>query len=73
MTTKVRATRRNLENDQAHARRGETVRVHNKEREFLFTAATARKSLLGAARGKITIRGDLNHPTLAADSWQPAL
>lgn len=57
----------------AKARRGETVRILDREGEFLFTATTTRKSLLGAARGKIVIRGDLTKPTLRKSGWKPSL
>ena len=43
------------------------------EGEFLFTAATARKSLLGAAKGKIRFHGDLTKPTLPNENWRPSL
>ncbi|MCX6951732.1 MAG: hypothetical protein NTV51_06060 [Verrucomicrobia bacterium] len=48
----------------ARARKGETVRVQDKEGVFLFTAATPRKSPLGAARGKIAFHADLTQPSL---------
>jgi hypothetical protein len=48
----------------AKARRGETVRVRDKNFEFLFTAAVPHKSLIGSARGKIGFKGDLTKPTL---------
>lgn len=70
MTTKVRSFLRTSETDKARALRGEAVLLHNEKGEYLVTAATARKTLLGAARGKITIRGDLTQPTLAA--WDEA-
>jgi len=73
MPTTVRTFLREFASFKARARRGETVRVHDKEGEFLFTAAAARKSLIGAARGKIAFRGDLTQPTLAADNWKPSL
>lgn len=73
MTTNVRTFLRDFAAFKARARRGETVRVQDKEGEFLFTATIARKSLLGAARSKITLHSDLTQPTLAADSWKPSL
>ena len=73
MTTNVRTFLRDFTTFKARARKGETVRVQDKEGEFLFTAATPRKSLLGAARGKITFHADLTKPTLANDSWKPSL
>jgi hypothetical protein len=57
----------------AKARRGERVRILDREGEFIFSAAAPRKSLLGAARGKITIRGDLTKPTLNKTGWKPSL
>ena len=73
MPTTVRTFLREFAAFKARARRGETVRVHDKEGEFLFTSAATRKSLLGAARGKIILRGDLTQPTLTADNWKPSL
>jgi len=73
MITNVRTFLRDFSAFKARARRGETVRVQDKEGEFVFSAAGSRKSLLGAARGKITFHGDLTQPTLANDSWKPSL
>jgi len=73
MTTNVRTFLRDFAAFKARARKGETVRVQDKEGEFLFTAATARKSLLGAAKGKIALHADLSEPTLRDDSWKPSL
>ncbi len=73
MVTNTRNFLRTFTDIKAKARRGETVRVHDKEGEFLFTAVTPRKSLLGAARGKITFHVDLTQPTLANKHWQPSL
>ena len=50
-----------------------TVRVKDKEGVFLFSADAPRKSLLGAAKGKISFHADLTKPTLANDSWKPSL
>jgi len=69
MTTKVRSSLRNSETDKTRALRGETVRLRNEKGEWLVTDTTTRKTLLGTARGKITIRGDLTRPTLAASDW----
>jgi hypothetical protein len=55
------------------ARKGETVRVQDKEGEFLFTAAGPRKSLLGVAKGKIVYHDDLTKPTLSDEDWKPSL
>jgi hypothetical protein len=55
------------------ARKGETIRVQDKAGEFIFTAAVARKSLLGAAKGKIRFADDLTKPTLAHHGWKPSL
>ena len=73
MKTNVRTFLRNFSGFKARARRGETVRVQDKDGEFLFTAASPGKSLLGAARGKITIRGDLSTPTLPPSAWKASL
>ena len=73
VTTNTRNFLRNFSSIKARARRGETVRVQGKEGDFLFTSAAARKSLLGAARGRIVIRDDLTVPTLPNDSWKPSL
>ena len=73
MVTNTRIFLRSFISFKARARKGETVRVQDKEGEFLFTAAAPRKSLLGAARGKIVFHDDLTKPTLPNDSWNPAL
>jgi hypothetical protein len=73
MTTNVRTFLRNFASFKAHARRGETVRVQDKEGEFVFAAAAPRKSLVGAARGKIVFHADLTKPTLSNDNWKPSL
>jgi hypothetical protein len=73
MITNVRTFLREFTTFKAKARKGETVRVQDKEGEFVFSAAVPRKSLLGAARGKIAFHGDLTKPTLANDSWKPSL
>ena len=54
-------------------RRGGTVRIRDREGEFLFTAVGARRHLLGSARGKIRFEGDLTRPTLPDDAWKPSL
>ena len=51
MTTNVRTFLRHFTTFKAKARRGERVRILDREGEFIFAAATPRKSLLGAARG----------------------
>ena len=73
METNTRNFLRDFTSFKARARKGETVRVQDKEGEFLFTAATPRKSLLGAAKGKILFHDDLTKPTLPNDSWKPSL
>ena len=73
MTTNVRNFLRDFTTFKAKARRGERVRILDREGEFIFSAATPKKSLLGAARGKITIRGDLTKPTLGRNGWKPSL
>jgi len=67
MVSNVRTFLREFSTFKAKASRGETVRVRDKQGEFLFTAAVHRKSLLGAARGKIVFRSDLTEPTLGND------
>jgi len=64
---------RNFSAVKARARKGEAVRVQDKEGEYLFTALAPRKSLLGAVRGRIVIHGDITKPTLAGDHWRPSL
>ena len=73
MITNVRTFLRDFTTFKARARKGETVRVQDKEGEFVFSAAGPRNSLLGAARGKITFHDDLTQPTLSNDSWKPSL
>jgi hypothetical protein len=73
MVTTTRAFLRSFSAFKARARKGETVRVQDREGEFLFTAATAKRSLLGAAKGKIAFHDDLTRPTLPNESWQPSL
>ena len=73
MITNVRTFLRDFTTFKARARKGETVRVQDKEGEFVFCAAGSRKSLLGAARGKITFHGDLTQPTLSNENWKPSL
>ena len=73
MTTNVRTFLRDFATFKAHARKGATVRVQDKEGQFLFTASTPRKSLLGAAKGKISFHGDLTRPTLSNKDWKPSL
>lgn len=68
MPTNVRTFLRDFAAFKARARKGETVRVQDKVGEFLFTAATARKSLLDAARGKITLHGDQFDRIIAASA-----
>lgn len=73
MTTNVRTFLRDFTTFKAKARKGETVKIRDREGEFLFTAATPRKTLLGAARGKIKSRADLTRPTLDPKAWKPSL
>lgn len=73
MVTNVRSFLRDFATFKAKARKGETVRVKDKEGVYLFTADAPRKSLLGAARGKIVFHADLTKPTLANPSWKPSL
>lgn len=73
MVTNVRTFLRDFASFKARARKGETVRVKDKEGVFLFMADGPRKSLLGAARGKILVQGDLTQPTLANDQWRASI
>jgi hypothetical protein len=73
MVTNTRNFLRSFTSYKAKARKGETVRVQDKECEFLFTAAVPRKSLVGSAKGKIEFRDDLTKPTLQNESWKPSL
>ncbi len=73
MVTNVRTFLRDFTTFKAKARKGETVRVKDKEGVFLFSADAPRKSLLGAAKGKILFHADLTKPTLKNESWKPSL
>ena len=75
MTINVRTFLRDFTTFKAKARRGERVRRLERDGEFVFSAAAPRrqKSLLGAARGKITLRGDFTRPTLRKTGWKPSL
>lgn len=74
MVTNTRTFLRSFTTFKSKARKGETVRVKDQTGEFLFTAVTlTRRSLLGAAAGKITFHADLTKPTLSNDSWKPSL
>jgi len=71
--TNTRNFLRDFATIKAKARKGDTVRVQDKEGEFLFISASPRRSLLGAARGKILIHADLTKSTLRNDGWKPSL
>jgi hypothetical protein len=73
MITNTRNFLRSFTSYKAKARKGETVRVQDKEFEFLFTAAVPQKSLIGSAKGKIEFKGDLTKPTLRNRDWKPSL
>ncbi|CAM3169899.1 hypothetical protein [Rariglobus hedericola] len=73
MVTNTRQFLRDFAAFKAKARSGEMVRVQDKEGEFLFTVVKTRKSLLGAAKGKITFHADITAPTLSNDDWKPSL
>lgn len=73
MTTNTRSFLREFSSYKAKARRGEIVRVKDKEGEFLFTAAAPKKSLLGAGKGKLRVLADLTQPTLSNDNWRPSI
>lgn len=73
MVTHLRTFLREFAAFKAKARKGETVRVQDKEGVVLFSADAPRKSLLGVVRGKITMHDDLTQPTLKSDDWKPSL
>lgn len=73
MPTTVRSFLRNFADYKAKARKGEVIRVQDREGDFVFTAATQPKSLLGAARGKIKVHEDITQPTLNDEAWHPNL
>ena len=73
MVTNTRSFLRNFAAFKAKARKGEAVRVQDKEGEYLFTSAAPRKSLLWAAKGKIVFHDDLTKPTLTDGNWRPSL
>lgn len=73
MTTNVRTFLREFAEFKAKARKGSPVRIRDKEGEFLFTAVGERRTLLGAARGKIVFHADISGPTLGKDGWKPSL
>jgi hypothetical protein len=73
MVTNTRNFLRSFTLSKAKARKGKAVRVQDKDGEFLFTAAASRKSLLGAAKGKIVLHGDLTKPTLPDKGWKSSL
>jgi hypothetical protein len=73
MVTNTRDFLRSFTTYKAKARRGETVRVLDKECEYLFTATVPKKSLIGSVSGKIEIRDDLTKPTLKGGDWKPSL
>jgi hypothetical protein len=64
MMTNTRNFLRSFTTFKAMARKGETIRVRDKDFEYLFNAAMPKKSLIGSARGKIGFKGDLTKPTL---------
>ena len=73
MNVNVRTFLRDFAACKAQARRGRTVRIRDREGEFLFTAVGTRRQLLGSARGKIRFTGDLTQPTLPDEAWKPSL
>lgn len=73
MTTNTRTFLREFTAFKARARRGGTVRIRDKEGEFIFAVVGARRTLLGAARGKIRSHDDLTRPTLDSSGWKPSL
>jgi hypothetical protein len=73
MEINTRTFLRDFASVKARARKGETIRVQDKEGEYLFSSASTTKSLLGAAKGKISFHQDLTKPTLPAGAWKPSL
>lgn len=73
VTINVRTFLREFAAFKAKARRGDTVRIRDGEGEFLFTAASARRTILGTAKGRIAFRDDLTKPTLSGNGWKPSL
>jgi hypothetical protein len=73
MITNVRTFLRDFASCKAKARKGETVRIRDKEGEFHFTCSSPNKTLLGSARKKIQFHDDLTKPTLPDESWKPSL
>jgi hypothetical protein len=73
MVTNTRNFLRGFTTYKARARKGETVRVQDKDGEYLFTASVHRKSLVGSAKGKIVFQDDLTRPTLPNEDWKPSL
>jgi hypothetical protein len=73
MTTNVREFLRHFAAFRAKASRGESIRIRDRAGEFVFAAAGPRRTLLGAARGKIKIHGALTKPTARDGLWQPSL
>lgn len=76
MVTNTRTFLREFRVLKTKARRGEAIRIRDRNgEEFLFTiAAPAKpKSLLGGAKGKITIHGDITKPTVPDSAWRPSL
>ena len=62
------------------ARSGQMIRIRDRDGEFLFTAVRpegGRKTLLGAAKGRLLVAADvaadLTAPTLSAEAWKPSL
>jgi len=74
MNTTTRSFLRDFAAHKAKARRGETVRIKDREGEYIFMAVSLkRRSLLGAAKGLIRSTDDLSSPTLQDSEWKPGL
>ena len=73
MTTNVRTFLREFTTFKSKAMRGEMVRINDGKGEYIFRAVRARKTLLGAAKGKVTFHGDITGPTLPNSAWKPSL
>lgn len=74
MITNTRSFLRDFAEYKMKVRRGETVRIKDREGEYIFMAVShKRRSLLGAAKGLISSTDDLSSPTLQNSDWKPGL
>jgi hypothetical protein len=73
MPTTTRDFLRNFASHKAQARRGRPVRIQDKDGEFVLTAVSPKKTILGCAHGTLKINGDLLKPTLPDSAWNASL